>query len=117
MKSLHQFAFTIAGLGILIFAGPAAADSGYDNGKAAYETTCIACHGVSGKGEIPGVPNFTKKKGPLSKSDEALFLNILNGFQSPGSFMEMPARGGNPELTEQDIRDVIEYLREEFEKK
>ena len=89
----------------------------WENGKAVYETTCIACHGAGGKGEIPGVPDFTKKKSPLSKSDAELFQNLLNGFQSPGSFMEMPAKGGNPDLTEQDIQDVILYLREEFEKK
>lgn len=89
----------------------------WENGKAVYETTCIACHGASGKSDIPGVPNFTKKKSPLSKSDEDLFQNILNGFQSPGSFMAMPPKGGNRDLTDQDILDVILYLREEFEKK
>ena len=89
----------------------------HTNGAAVYETTCIACHGANGKGEIPGVPDFTKKNGPLAKSDEELFTNIKDGFESPGSFMAMPALGGNPDLTDQDIRDVIEYLRKEFEKK
>ena len=31
--------------------------------------------------------------------------------------MEMPARGGNPDLTEQDALDVVSFLREEFGKK
>ncbi len=88
----------------------------FANGVAVYETTCVACHGENGKGVIPGIPNFTKKKSPLSKSDSELVQNILHGFQSPGSFMEMPAKGGNPDLTEQDALDVVFFLREEFGK-
>ena len=86
-------------------------------GKAVYDTTCVACHGENGKGTIPGVPDFNKKKGPLVKSDEELFTSIKDGFQSPGSYMAMPALGGNPDLTDQEVRDVIEYLRAEFAKK
>lgn len=89
----------------------------FANGAAVYAATCVACHGENGKGTIPGVPNFTKKKSPLSKSDQELVQSVLYGFQSPGSFMEMPARGGNPVLTEQDVLDVVSYLRGEFQKK
>ncbi|MEE8258794.1 MAG: cytochrome c [Sphingomonadales bacterium] len=122
MKGFHQLAIALVGLSILAFTGPlvvlaSGGSTSLENGKAVYGTTCIACHGAKGKGEIPGVPDFTKKKSPLSKSDAELFQNLLNGFQSPGSFMEMPIKGGNPDLTEQDIQDVILYLREEFEKK
>lgn len=88
-----------------------------DAGKAVYETTCVACHGANGKGTIPGVPDFNKKKSPLVKSDEELFANIKNGFQSPGSYMAMPVLGGNLDLTDQEVRYVIEYLRAEFAKK
>lgn len=83
-------------------------------GKGIYAQTCIACHGIDGKGPIPGVADFTAKDSPLSKADEELIKNISEGFQSPGSFMAMPAKGGNPALTEEDIRSVLMYLREEF---
>jgi len=87
-----------------------------DNGQQVYEGTCIYCHGGNGKGEIPGVPDFTKKNGPLSESDADLFDHIANGFESKGSQMAMPARGGNPALTDAEIRDVLAYLRKEFGK-
>ncbi|MCH8278702.1 MAG: c-type cytochrome, partial [Proteobacteria bacterium] len=76
---------------------PEAADAAA--GKAVYSQTCVACHGVNGKGTIPGVTDFTAKDSPLRKSDVELVNNISEGFQSPGSFMAMPAKGGNPTLT------------------
>ncbi len=93
---------------------PEAADAAV--GKAIYSQTCIACHGANGKGTIPGVADFTTKDGSLAKSDVELLKNISEGFQSPGSFMAMPAKGGNPMLTEADVQVVLAYLRDEFGK-
>ena len=86
-------------------------------GAAIYNETCIACHGANGKGELEGVPNFTKKKNPLKQTDDILIEHILNGFQSEGSFMAMPPGGGNPDLTEEDVANVLAYLREAFGRK
>lgn len=84
------------------------------SGKAVYEKTCIACHGTDGKGVLLGVPDLTKPDGRLSKPDEMLLQNITNGFQSSGSLMAMPAKGGNANLTDGDIKAVLAYLRESF---
>ncbi len=83
-------------------------------GKNVFSQTCIACHGANGKGTIPGVKDLNAADGPLSKSDEELITNITNGFQSPGSPLAMPAKGGNPSLTEADIQAVLAYLRIAF---
>lgn len=81
------------------------------SGESIYQTTCVACHGVDGSGVIPGTPNFTSAKSPLaSKGRDELLHNIYNGFQSEGSPMAMPARGGNPALSEQDMKNVLDYL-------
>lgn len=80
-----------------------------------YTQTCVACHGADGSGAIPGVPDFRESNGRLSKSDDVLINNMINGFQTPGSPMPMPARGGNPALTEQDMADVLAYMRLTFE--
>ncbi|VAW90986.1 Cytochrome c, class I [hydrothermal vent metagenome] len=84
------------------------------SGKAIYAQTCIACHGADGTGGLPGVPNFTDKNGPLSKADDVLLQHISNGFQSPGSAMAMPPKGGNPELNSADIKKSLSYIRETF---
>lgn len=86
-------------------------------GKEIYEKTCIACHGANGKGVVPGAANFTDANGPMSKSDKDLLAHIINGYQTPGSPMAMPARGGNPALTNDDLKDALKYIRDTFEPK
>lgn len=83
-------------------------------GKEIYTQTCVACHGPDGKGALPGVPNFGLANGPLAKSDDILMQNISSGYQSPGSPMPMPPKGGNPSLTEPGIAAVLQYLRDTF---
>lgn len=83
-------------------------------GQAIYSQTCIACHGANGKGAIPGVADLTANDGALSKSDDDLIKSISEGVQSPGSPLAMPAKGGNPTLTEADIKAVLVYLRAQF---
>lgn len=83
-------------------------------GEEFYNGTCVACHSENGKGAFPGVPNFKSRKGPLNKLDSELLHNIVEGFESPRSMMAMPPMGGNPDLSEHDIVDIIAYIREEF---
>ena len=84
------------------------------HGKSVYEQTCIACHGADGKGSVPGAPDLTRKSGPLAKPDDVLFKNVKSGFQTPGSPMAMPPKGGNPALRDDDIKAVINYMRKAF---
>lgn len=85
-------------------------------GKAVYQGSCIACHGPDGKGALPGTPDFTSPKGPLAQSDNVLKKRISEGFQSPGSPMAMPPKGGNSNLTEKDIDNVLRYMRATFKR-
>ncbi len=86
-------------------------------GEEVYNGTCVACHGEDGKGAVPGAPDFTKPDGVLSQSDEVLLDHMVHGFQSDGSILEMPPLGGDPELTESDMIDVLAYLRKAFNTK
>jgi len=84
------------------------------HGKVIFEQTCSACHGKDGHGVVPGTPDFTAKGGVLSKPHADLSDHIHNGFSEPGKPLAMPPRGGNPELSDQDIKDVHTYLHKEF---
>jgi mono/diheme cytochrome c family protein len=81
------------------------------SGEEIYQQTCVACHGSNGQGTIPGVPKFSDR---LSKSDEVLLNSITNGFQTEGSPMAMPAKGGNASLTDADIKGVLSYIQQSF---
>ena len=87
------------------------------NGGRIYGETCVACHGQNGKGALAGIPDFTVANGRLAKPDAVLLRNMINGFQTPGSPMPMPARGGNPDLTDQEMADVLAYMRVNFRRK
>lgn len=83
-------------------------------GEHIYHQTCVACHGADGKGTVPGAPDFTKEAGTLVQSYETLLKHMLNGFQSPGSPMAMPPKGGQEALTVEDLRQVLAYLHQRF---
>lgn len=84
------------------------------SGKEIYDRTCVACHGADGTGVMPGTPDLTAQGGPMSQSGEVLIQRITQGFQTPGSPMAMPAMGGNPNLSAEDVRLVLDYMRETF---
>ncbi|MFA6901761.1 MAG: cytochrome c [Gallionellaceae bacterium] len=86
-----------------------------EHGKSIYNATCAVCHGIDGTGEMPGVSDLTKEGGGLHQDDRILLSRMLNGYQDPGSGMVMPPRGGNPALTESDLKDVLQYMRREFQ--
>lgn len=80
-------------------------------------STCIACHGENGTGVIPGVPNLSAEDSPLvRKSESELAQNIANGFQSPGSSLAMPPKGGDPSLTMAEIHALLEHMIQAFGK-
>lgn len=81
------------------------------SGKEIFSNTCVACHGVDGKGALTGVPDLHER---LSQSSDELALRrIIEGYQSPGSTMAMPPRGGTS-LSDADLQKVLSYLRREF---
>lgn len=105
---------TISFLALFALAAFAAGAQAASHGKSVYERTCVACHGPDGKGALPGVAPLGGKAGRLAKDDAVLLRSILQGSQTPGSALSMPAKGGDPSLTEDDATAVLQYLRKAF---
>lgn len=86
-------------------------------GEKVYQTTCIACHGPDAK----GVPNLGKSlhaddsEFMRTKSDEELLQYIKIGRRPDDPLnttgVDMPPKGGNPTLSEQDMYDVVAFMR------
>lgn len=72
------------------------------NGKEVFMRHCVACHGSSGEGSMPGLPNFKEGK-TLFKNDSELMAIIRDGRGIMPSF--------NGLIKDDDIRDVAAYLR------
>lgn len=96
---------------------PAGAVGNPARGGQVYQETCVACHGANGKGALDGVPDLTDPAGRFAQPDDVLLRHIIEGFQSPGSPMPMPPKGGNPDLSDQDMRDILAHMRKEFVKR
>lgn len=86
-------------------------------GETVYMGTCVACHGADAK----GVQGLGKSLYPADsefvaqKTDEELVAFILAG-RTPDDPLNttgvgMPAKGGNPAITEQQLYDVVAYMR------
>lgn len=102
---------------LLVEGGEEVAPEMMELGKKVFMGTCFACHGSDGKGLVPGTPNLRGKKSPLLQDREVLKERILKGYQSKGSPMAMPPKGGDPNLKEEDIEAVIDYMKVSFLKK
>lgn len=83
-------------------------------GEAIYQRSCVACHGPDGIGAMPGIPDLTRVNGPLSKSDDRLIQSLVNGVETEGAPLTMPAMRDEEGFKEQEAKMVLEYIRREF---
>jgi cytochrome c5 len=77
-------------------------------GRSIWLGTCRACHllGVAG---APAVTNFAEWDRRLAKGKEALYQSALNGIKGPDGQYRMPPHGGNPRLSDDQVRLAVDY--------
>ncbi len=84
-------------------------------GKMIYNKSCIACHGEGGLGVEGLGKNWTTSEFIKSKTDHELleFIKVGRPIDDPLSdgIAPMPARGGDTTLTDEDLSNVIVYMR------
>lgn len=84
------------------------------HGRELFVGTCATCHGVGGQG-MPGQGKDLRTSEFVAKLDDsALFKFLLVGRQpwEPDNTtkVQMPPRGGNPSLKDEDLRDIAAFL-------
>ena len=83
--------------------------------RSLYSTTCAACHGLSGEGVVGLGKDLVTSSFTADRSDLELveFLTVGRAVGDPlnTTGIMMPARGGNPSLTDQQLADIVAYLR------
>ncbi|HEX2492534.1 MAG TPA: c-type cytochrome [Steroidobacter sp.] len=85
-------------------AAPAASASG---GEPVYKQTCFLCHGT-GAGGAPMVTDKAEWEPRLAQGKDTLYKHALEGFT--GSKGMMPAKGGNPSLTDDQVKSAVDYM-------
>jgi cytochrome c5 len=81
---------------------PAAARSG----KEIVESTCAACHSTG----VLGAPKLGDKAAWQARTAQGLPALVQHALQG---FKQMPAKGGNPALSEDDIKKAVGYMLEQ----
>lgn len=84
-------------------------------GKTHYQSLCSACHGQDAKG-LPNLgKDLTSSEFLKTKTDREFVEFIITGRPSSDpentTGIDMPPRGGNPALTDEDIADIVAYVR------
>lgn len=77
-------------------------------GKTAYGSICVACHGSG----IPGIPQLGDASAwapRIAQGNDILYEHAINGYTG-SSGMPMPAKGGNPNLSDDDVKAAVDYI-------
>ena len=77
------------------------------NGQQVYQASCVVCHGAG----IAGAPKLEDKgqwAKRIAKGVDTLYASAVNGVQ--GSAGVMPAKGGNPALSNAEVKAAVDYM-------
>jgi len=94
---------------------PAAAKGDATQGQTSFLMTCAACHGPEGKGVKNLGKDMTISKFIAGKPDDDLLAFVKTGrpIDDPlnTTGVLMPPKGGNPAMTDEELRNVIAFIR------
>lgn len=76
-------------------------------GREIWAGTCSVCHG-SGLAGAPKITNQVAWAPRIAKGMDTLVSHALGGFA--GASGEMPARGGNPQLSDEDVAAAVAFM-------
>ena len=98
-----------------VVAAPLARTVDAGNGRKLFFGTCASCHGYGGQG-LPGQGKSLVGNEFINQRDDAAMLAFLKVGRQPWdplntTKVQMPPRGGNPRLSDDDLRDIIAYVR------
>ena len=77
------------------------------DGKKAYDTACVACHGMG----IAGAPKLGDKaawSARIAQGTNVLHDHAIKGFQ--GKAGVMPAKGGAASMPDADVKAAVDYM-------
>jgi disulfide bond formation protein DsbB len=95
---------------------PTAAPAGdAANGQTLFTGTCSACHGPDATGVVGLGKDLTTSTFVAERTDAEMIEFIKTGRPASDPLnttgVDMPPRGGNPALSDDDLADIVSFLR------
>lgn len=88
---------------------PSFDDPGLNTGRLVWAGACRSCHllGVAGAPSVTAADEWDRR---LAKGREPLYQSTLTGIRDERGVYRMPPRGGNPRLSETEVRLAVDYM-------
>jgi len=80
------------------------------DGKSVWLVNCETCHSY-GVADAPNPAYPSEWRARIAKGKQVLYGHAINGFFGPDDSM-MPARGGNENLSDDEVRAAVDYMVE-----
>ena len=77
-------------------------------GRSVWMSACRSCHLV-GINDVLGVTQFDQWDQRLAKGREPLYQSVLQGMTNPEGAIVMPPRGGDLQLSDEQLRAALDY--------
>lgn len=81
------------------------------SGPQVYNAACIVCHG-SGIGGSPKIGDAAAWQERVAQGNDTLYLHALEGYTGSTGFM--PPKGGRLDLSDDEVRDAVDYMLSEL---
>ena len=77
------------------------------DGQQIYQAACVACHdaGIAGAPKLGDKSRWAKH---IAKGLDTLYASAVNGIQTSAG--AMPAKGGNPALSDAEVKAAVDYM-------
>ncbi len=86
-----------------------------ENGKAKFGTTCTSCHGADAKGMAGLGKDLHNNQFIADLTDQQAVDFLKKGRPATDPLnttkVDMPPKGGNPALSDQDLADIVAFVR------
>ena len=125
MKSIVMGIVAMLGIGVISMSSPSSSSAAMQQpvqtptarGKAIYEKTCLPCHQADAGG-VPGMnPPLRKSayvQGPPARAIAIVLQGLNDGVEIEGETYSNPMPPFGGVLNDQEIADVLSYLRGHF---
>jgi cytochrome c5 len=107
IKPVGEIAFAAAQTGQSPAQNAVATVTPARDGQQVYQASCVACHdaGIAGAPKLGDKGQWAKR---IAKGPDTLYASAVNGIQ--GSAGVMPAKGGNPALSNAEVKAAVDYM-------